>query len=86
MQHILAAILVCVCGVYAAWSLCPKAPRRWLATCLLKLPLPAWCQKPLLAAVRMQGGCGCDGCDAPAPVQAKPVTFVRSADRRKDLR
>jgi ferrous iron transport protein B len=77
MQQLLVALLVFVCGVYAAWSLCPKVPRRWLATVLLKLPLPGWCQKPLQAAVRMQGGCGCDGCDAPAVVKPKPVVFVR---------
>lgn len=77
MQHLVVAILVAACFVYAAWTLGPKVPRRRLALALLKLPLPAVLQKPLHAAARLQGGCGCDGCDTPAPGAPKPVIFMR---------
>jgi hypothetical protein len=29
------------------------------------------------AAAQLQGGCGCNGCDAPAKSGAKPVVFMR---------
>jgi hypothetical protein len=65
---------------------------------LLKLPLPTVLQKPLAAAARQQGGCGCNGCDrstaaknpsAPgAAVQAikpgfQPIVFVRGNYAKK---
>jgi hypothetical protein len=92
VQNLVVALLVGGCFVYALWSLAPKAPRSRLAAALLKLSLPVLLQKPLTAAARQQGGCGCDGCDrstsagakrgqASAGQQAqgefKPVTFVR---------
>jgi hypothetical protein len=77
MQNLVVTALVVVCFVYALWTLAPKVPRRWMAQSLLKLPLPVPLQKPLLAAARLQGGCGCDGCDGPASDQPKPLTFVR---------
>jgi hypothetical protein len=62
-QNIVVALLVAACFVYALWTLAPKAPRSRLAILLLRLPLPTFMQKPISAAARQQGGCGCDGCD-----------------------
>jgi hypothetical protein len=91
-QNIVVALLVAACFVYALWTFAPKALRSRLATMLLKLPLPTFVQKPLTAAARQQGGCGCDGCDrstvtknlntqGPAALDSKPgfqpLTFVR---------
>jgi len=90
LQSLLVAVLVAGCLVYAGWSLAPRSLRRWLGQKLLPWPLPAWLKRPLLAATRMQGGCGCDGCDAPlaseqsgqgAPV--KTVHVLRGNYRRK---
>ena len=62
-QNLVVAFLVGGCFVYALWTLAPKAPRSRLATVLLKWPLPARLQKPLVAAARQQGGCGsCGAC------------------------
>ncbi|RFO98886.1 hypothetical protein DIC66_03170 [Rhodoferax lacus] len=69
MQAFVVAVLVAGCFVYALWTLGPKAPRQRLALALLKWPLPALLQKPLSAAARMQGGCGCDGCDQPSALK-----------------
>jgi hypothetical protein len=77
MQDVVVTLVVVACFVYAAWNLAPKAPRRRVALALLKLPLPAVLQKPVNAAARMQGGCGCDGCDAPAKAAPKPVVLMR---------
>lgn len=63
MQSMVVAVLVLGCAVYALWSLMPAAPRRALATALLKLPLPASFTGPLRRATRAASGCGCDGCD-----------------------
>jgi hypothetical protein len=97
-QNILVALLVAGCFVYVLWSLAPKAPRSRIATSLLKLPLPRLLQKPLLAAVRQQGGCGCNGCDrsvasknraakGSSDIEVKPgfqpVTFVRGKYAKK---
>ena len=100
-QNFIVAMLVAGCFVYALWALAPKAPRSRLATALLKLPLPTALQKPLMAAVRQQGGCGCDGCDrstvvknpptqGPVDLETKsgfqPITFVRGRYAKKPLR
>ena len=78
MQNLVVAVLVGASFIYALWTLAPKLPRRWVAKSLLKLPLPAVLKNPLTAAARLQGGCGCDGCDRPAATdQPKPVTFMR---------
>lgn len=78
MQTLVVTVLVSACFVYAAWTLAPKAPRSRLARWLLKWPVPALLHKPLNAAARLQGGCGCDGCDHPAKAAGpKPVTFMR---------
>jgi len=81
MQTLVVALLVLGCFVYALWTLAPKGPRRRLANALLTWPLPDWLRKPVLAAARLQGSCGCDGCDKPALAKAtpatKPVIFVR---------
>jgi hypothetical protein len=78
MQNLVVAVLVMVCFVYALWTLAPKRPRSQLAVALLKLPLPAVLQKPLNAAARLQGGCGCRGCDrAASPAKSKPIVFMR---------
>jgi hypothetical protein len=100
-QNLVVALVVCGCFVYVLWTLVPKAPRSRLAAALLKWPLPAWLRKPLTAAARQQGGCGCDGCDrsstAKKPAAAgstgqerkpefQPVTFVRGNYAKKNLR
>jgi len=63
--------------------------------------LPMLIQRPLLAATRLQGGCGCDGCDrstaakspgtqgdADAAIEPRfqPITFVRGTQSKKSLR
>lgn len=98
VQNMVVSLIVGCCFVYTLWTLAPKAPRSRVATVLLKLPLPLLLQKPLMAAARQQGGCGCDGCDRSAvskkpPSQAdrgwpqhseyQPVTFVRSKFSKK---
>jgi hypothetical protein len=78
MQSLFVAVLVVACFVYALWTLAPKRPRSQLAVALLKVPLLAALQKPLNAAARLQGGCGCNGCDrAASPAKTKPVIFMR---------
>jgi hypothetical protein len=72
-QTFAAALIVACCLVYALWTLSPKALRRRLAAVLLKLPLPLLFQKPLQAAARQQGGCGCDGCDRSVSAKAPSV-------------
>lgn len=74
LQNTVVVLLVGACFVYVLWTLAPKAPRSRLATALLKLPLPMVLQKPLTAAARQQGGCGCDGCDRSVSAKAKPGT------------
>jgi hypothetical protein len=92
-QNFVVALLVGCCFVYALWNMAPKASRSRLAVALLKLPVPHWLRKPLLAASRQQGGCGgCGGCGGPVNAKAsadasgvaksgagcqKPLTFVR---------
>ena len=98
VQSLTVTLIVGCCFVYALWTLAPKALRSRLATALLKLPLPVLLQKPLTAAARQQGGCGCDGCDRSdsqntKPGQAlagsleaqglKPVTLVRGHYSKK---
>ena len=82
MQTLLVALVVAGSFVYALWTLAPKVPRSRLAKALLKWPLPGLLRKPLLAAARLQGGCGCDGCDTPAAAagQSKPLVFVRKRE------
>jgi hypothetical protein len=81
MQTLVMTMLVAACFVYALWTLAPRAARRRLAQALLTWPLPAVLHRPLQAAARMQGGCGCDGCDQPgstgAAVSPKPLVFMR---------
>jgi len=60
-QNLVVALLVAGCLVYVLWTLAPKAPRSRLASKLLTLPLPKLMQKPFIAAVRQQGGCGSCG-------------------------
>jgi len=66
LQSLIVGLLVGASAIYALWTLCPKAARGRLAASLLKLPHPHWLEKPLLQAVKQQGGCGCDGCDRAA--------------------
>jgi hypothetical protein len=76
-------LLVGASAIYALWTLCPKAARSRLAASLLKLPHPRFLEKPLLQAVKQQGGCGCDGCDrsaAKAGETVKPVTLYRPSE------
>ncbi len=97
-QNIIVALLVAGCFVYALWTLTPKGPRGRLATALLKLPLPTMLHKPLTAAARVQGGCGCDSCDRSSAAtnpaardsanlemkaEFQPVTFVRGRYGKK---
>jgi hypothetical protein len=93
VQTIVVALLVAGCFGYALWTLAPKKPRSRLAAALLKMPLPSVLHKPLTAAARQQGGCGCHGCDrvtAPravaVPLAEQPLLFqprVRSVLRAK---
>ena len=100
-QNIIVALLVAGCFVYALWTLAPKAQRSRLATALLKLPLPSVLQKPLTAAARQQGGCGCNGCDRSSSAinpatpgtagqemkaEFQPLTFVRGNYAKKPPR
>jgi hypothetical protein len=75
-QTFIVALLVAGCFVYAVWTLGPKRLRSGVAKALLQWPLPAVLKKPVTAATRMQGGCGCNGCDSPS-VKPKPLVFHR---------
>ena len=66
LQSLIVGLLVGASAIYALWTLCPKTARSRLAASLLKLPHPRWLEKPLVQAVKQQGGCGCDGCDQAA--------------------
>ncbi|WP_342617913.1 hypothetical protein [Rhodoferax sp. GW822-FHT02A01] len=81
VQSLIAGLLVGASAIYALWTLCPKAARGRLTASLLKLPHPRFLEKPLLQAVKQQGGCGCDGCDrvslkAPAKPQEGYASIV----------
>lgn len=79
LQSLVVDVVVACSLVYATWALSPKALRSRIATAVLKLPRPRWLDKPLQAAIRQQGGCGCDGCDRSAamvPEQGtRPMVF-----------
>ena len=80
-QHLIVALLVGCCGVYALWTLAPKGLRRRVALRLMQLPLPRRLQRPLIEASQQQGGCGCDGCGASvqttlAQPALQPMVFV----------
>jgi len=63
MQQLVVMVLVLACATYAAWTLMPAAGRRAIAQRLLKWPLPARLQQPLLKAMKPAGACGgCDSC------------------------
>jgi hypothetical protein len=85
-QNLVVALLVAGCFVYALWTLAPKAPRSRLAVALLKLPLPLVLQKPLTAAMRQQGGCGCDGCGRSVGPKAKPGTDLAGSLEAQGLK
>lgn len=70
-QSVVVAGLVAGSGVYAVWTLCPKAWRSPVARQLLKRWHPQWLKRHLAAAAKQQGGCACDGCDRSALPQAK---------------
>lgn len=79
LQSLVVDVVVACSLVYATWALSPKALRSRVAAMLLKQPHPRWLNKPLQAAIRQQGGCGCDGCDGSAakvPKQgSQPMVF-----------
>ena len=69
-QSLTVALLVTLCLVYAAWTLAPRALRRWLAQRLLRQQtltrwLPGAWDAVLQKAARSGagGGCGCDASD-----------------------
>jgi len=88
-QSVVVAATVLWCGLYAAWTLCPKALRRAVAQRLLVVPHPQALHAYLVAAARTQGGCACDGCDRSAlppsgagPAGYQPVVFQARAVKR----
>jgi len=63
MQQLVVMVVVLACGTYAAWTLMPAGARRAIASRMLKWPLPARLQQPLLKALKPAGACGgCDSC------------------------
>jgi hypothetical protein len=81
LQSAVVAIVVPGCALYVAWLLAPAAAKRQLARGLLKLPLPRPLAATLQRTANGAGGCGCDGCDAPAKQAAQdtgvPITLHR---------
>jgi hypothetical protein len=63
LQSLIVALVVAGSFVYAAWRLMPAALRRWLASQLLRLPVPERLLAPLHKAAQTSGGCDCSGCD-----------------------
>jgi hypothetical protein len=71
-QNLIVALLVLACFAYVLWTLGPKSPRGRLAAVLMKLPLPTVLQRPLVQAMRQQGGCGsCGGCSGGSSAAVK---------------
>lgn len=64
MQHLVVALIVAACAVYAAWVLMPSALRRRLAQRVQHWPWPGFLGSRLRRAALAPTGCGCDGCDA----------------------
>ncbi len=86
LQQLVVMVLVLACGTYAAWTLMPAGARRSIAARLLKWPLPARLQQPLLKAMKPASACGgCDSCGdekATAPSGgAKPIRIHRMTRR-----
>jgi hypothetical protein len=84
LQQLVVMMLVLGCGTYAAWTLMPAGGRRAIASRLLKWPLPARLQQPLLKAMKPAGACGgCDSCGDEKPAApaggAKPIHFHRQS-------
>ncbi|MDZ7864658.1 DUF6587 family protein [Acidovorax sp.] len=68
-QMLVVLVVVAACAVYAGWSLAPAVARQAVAKAALRLPLPGFMARYFgQVALRARAGCGCDGCDAPAPV------------------
>lgn len=78
-QMLVVLVVVAGCAVYAGWSLAPAVARRAVAKAALRLPLPGFMARYFgQVALRARAGCGCDGCDAPAPVaREQPIRIHR---------
>jgi hypothetical protein len=75
-QPFIVILIVLACSVYAGWVLMPAAARRFLATRLLRLPVPnAWLAL-LQRTANQSSGCDCSGCDKAEGLQPKPETQV----------
>lgn len=75
-QHFIAILIVLNCSVYAAWVLMPAVARRFLATRLMRFPVPnAWLAM-LQRTANPSSGCNCSGCDKAVDLQPKPKTQV----------
>jgi len=78
-QMLVVLVVVAACAVYAGWSLAPAVARRAVAKAALRLPLPGFMARYFgQVALRARAGCGCDGCDAAAPVaREQPIRIHR---------
>lgn len=84
LQSLIVALVVAGSFVYAAWNLMPAALRRWLASQLLRLPVPQPFLAPLRKAVQVSGGCDCSGCDR-APARAVEPLATKGLVREQPL-
>lgn len=75
-QHFIVSLIVLTCSVYAAWVLMPAVARRFLASRLLRFPVPnAWLAM-LQRTTTQSSGCDCSGCDKAVDHQPTPETQV----------
>lgn len=79
LQNIVVGLIVAACALYATWALVPASWRRATAARLAGWPLPGPLRARFARLAQSAPGCGCNGCDTPAPKVggAQPVRFVR---------
>ena len=90
-QWAIAAVVVVVSTICAAWTLMPASLRRVLAIASLRLPLPRAIAARMRAHAERTSACGCSGCDRnplagsaadpAAPAVVRPITLHRRAAR-----
>lgn len=76
VQYFIVILIVLACSAYAGWVLMPAVARRFLASRLLRFPVPnAWLAM-LHQTASQSSGCDCSGCDKAVDHPPKPETQV----------
>lgn len=77
-QNLIVAVIVLLCGAYAAWTLMPAGTRRAIAARVLSWPLPQRWKQPFRNAMKPAGACGgCDNCGDSKPAAQSAVKPIR---------